>query len=58
MEEHCLAIGRSSHIINLDPAAEYFSYTPSKDIRDLIEVKDAMQQLDLGPNGGLVACME
>ena len=56
--EHCAAINRSTRIINLDPAAEFFSYTPSKDIRDVIEVKDAMKQCKLGPNGALVACME
>lgn len=58
LAEHCQATGIPAHVFNFDPAAENFSYEPSKDIRDLIEVQDAMEQCDLGPNGGLVACME
>jgi len=29
-----------------------------KDIRDLITLDDVMEELDYGPNGGLVYCME
>ena len=43
---------------NLDPAAEYFEYEPSQDIRDLISVEDVMEELDYGPNGALMYCME
>lgn len=28
------------------------------DIRDLITIDDVMEEIDLGPNGGLVYCME
>lgn len=28
------------------------------DIRDLISLEDVMEELELGPNGGLVYCME
>lgn len=47
-------------VVNLDPAAEHFDYQPLVDIRDLITVDDAMdaEELKLGPNGGLVFCME
>jgi hypothetical protein len=58
MLQHCENIGRSAHLFNLDPAAENFEYEPSKDIRDLISVDDAMEQLQYGPNGGLVFCLE
>jgi len=58
MQQHCAAMGRSVHIVNLDPAAEDISYTPSVDIRELISVEDVMEELDLGPNGGLIYCME
>ena len=46
--------------MNLDPAAESFDYDPLIDIRELINVDDAMEDKDLhfGPNGGLVFCME
>lgn len=70
---HCESIGRSAHLINLDPAADHFEYKPSKgtknitlcvwltflqDIRDLITVDEVMEEFGLGPNGGLVYCLE
>jgi len=30
---------RPVHVVNLDPAAEHFDYTPLVDIRDLIQVR-------------------
>lgn len=47
-------------MVNLDPAAEYFAYDPDVDIRELIAIEDVMEdeELRLGPNGGLVFCME
>ncbi|VVC44595.1 GPN-loop GTPase,P-loop containing nucleoside triphosphate hydrolase [Cinara cedri] len=47
-------------VVNLDPAAEHFEYTPTVDIRELIHIDDAMEDelLHFGPNGGLVFCME
>lgn len=47
-----------AHLINLDPAAEHFDYSPSKDIRDLVVVEDVMEELQYGPNGGLIFCLE
>ena len=32
--------------------------TISPDIRDLITLEDVMEELKVGPNGGLVYCME
>ncbi|ORX43122.1 hypothetical protein BCR36DRAFT_586802 [Piromyces finnis] len=55
---HCQSIKRSVHLVNLDPAAENFEYEPTIDIRDLITLDDVMEELDYGPNGGLVYCME
>lgn len=51
---------RSIHVINLDPAAEYFDYPVLADVRELISLDDAMEDdtLHFGPNGGLVFCME
>nr|QBH74282.1 hypothetical protein [Essigella californica] len=50
----------SAIVVNLDPAAEHFEYTPTIDIRELIHIDDAMEDelLHFGPNGGLVFCME
>lgn len=60
MAEYASSINRVINVVNLDPAAEYFDYNPLVDVRDLIQVDDAMDDEDLhfGPNGGLVFCME
>lgn len=49
---------RSSFYVNLDPAATEFTYTPDLDIRDLISLEDVMEEMSLGPNGGLIFCFE
>mmetsp|Transcript_1097 Transcript_1097/g.2581 ORF Transcript_1097/g.2581 Transcript_1097/m.2581 type:complete len:303 (-) Transcript_1097:199-1107(-) len=49
---------RTIHVANLDPAADNFGYQLAFDIRDLISVEEVMDELSLGPNGGLVYCME
>ncbi|CAL8237076.1 unnamed protein product [Arctogadus glacialis] len=58
--QHAEAIHRSVQVVNLDPAAEHFSYPVMADIRELIQVDDVMEDpsLRFGPNGGLVFCME
>ncbi|KAL6749512.1 GPN-loop GTPase [Haematococcus lacustris] len=56
--QHCQAIGRTIHIVNLDPAAEHFAYPVSLDVRDLVTLEDVMEEMELGPNGGLLYCME
>ena len=57
---HCENIGRTVHVINLDPAAEYFDYPMLVDSRELVQLEDVMEaeDLKLGPNGGLIFCME
>lgn len=44
--------------MNLDPAAEDFEYEPDLDIKDLISLEDVMEEMGLGPNGGLIYCFE
>lgn len=56
--EHCSATSRNVHIANLDPAAEHFNYDVAFNVQDLINVTEVMEELGLGPNGGLVYCME
>lgn len=46
------------HIVNLDPAADEFSYPVAADIRELISLADVMEEMNLGPNGALLYCME
>lgn len=58
LQEHCANLGRSMFVGNLDPAAETFGYEVGFDVRDLISVGDVMDELALGPNGGLIYCME
>lgn len=49
---------RSCFYVNLDPAAENFEHAPDLDIKDLISLEDVMEEMSLGPNGGLVYCFE
>ncbi|SPQ19386.1 f163f074-c2ef-4593-990e-7051447168eb [Thermothielavioides terrestris] len=49
---------RSAFYVNLDPAAEHFEHQPDLDIKDLISVEDVMEEVGLGPNGGLIYCFE
>lgn len=60
MVKHGEMLKRTIHVVNLDPAAEYFDYPVLADIRELIHLDDAMEDesLRFGPNGGLVFCME
>ena len=58
MIEHLQNSRRSCFYVNLDPAASDFSYEPDFDIKDLISLDDVMEELSLGPNGGLIYCFE
>lgn len=52
------AIGRDARVVNLDFANDVLPYTADIDVRDLICLQDVMDEHLLGPNGGLVFCME
>ncbi|KAK6923630.1 GPN-loop GTPase [Dillenia turbinata] len=56
--QHCTAVGRRIDIVNLDPAAKNFDYPVSVDIRELVNLDEVMEDFNLGPNGGLICCME
>jgi len=58
IQDFCTTVKRSVHCINLDPAAEHIGYPITIDIRDLITLDDVAEELELGPNGGLITCME
>jgi len=49
---------RSCFYINLDPAATEFAYEPDLDIKELISLEEVMEEMGLGPNGGLIYCFE
>lgn len=52
------ATERPCAIINLDPANDGIPYKADIDISELITLQDVMEEYNLGPNGGLVYCME
>ena len=56
--QHLQTTRRSCFYVNLDPAAESFAYEPDLDIRELVTLEDVMEELELGPNGGLIYCLE
>ena len=45
-------------LVNLDPANDVLPYPANIDISALITVQDVMESFHLGPNGGLIYCME
>eukprot|EP00929_Paragymnodinium_shiwhaense_P077554 TRINITY_DN39947_c0_g1_i1.p1 TRINITY_DN39947_c0_g1~~TRINITY_DN39947_c0_g1_i1.p1 ORF type:complete len:290 (-),score=68.21 TRINITY_DN39947_c0_g1_i1:41-910(-) len=59
IQEHFkLSLRRNCRVVNLDPAAENFAYDCEIDVRDCISVDDVMEEMNYGPNGGLVFAME
>ncbi|KAI8589407.1 GPN-loop GTPase [Geranomyces variabilis] len=58
MITHAQTTSRTMHLVNLDPAAEDFTYKPAVDIKDLISLEDVQEELGYGPNGGLIYCLE
>lgn len=58
LRQHAETLRRRVHVVNLDPAAEHFRYPVSADIRNLISLDDVMREVRLGPNGGLIYCMD
>lgn len=49
---------REAVIVNLDPANDLLPYTCEVDVRELVDVESVMEHFKLGPNGGLLYCME
>lgn len=58
MQEFLSKLGRKVAVVNLDPANEGIPYQCSVDIAELVTLEDVMDGLGLGPNGGLIYCME
>ncbi len=53
-----LELKRRPAIVNLDPANTNLATPAAIDISSLISLPEAMRALSLGPNGGLVYCIE
>lgn len=58
MSAYLNVVGRPCSVINLDPANDDLRYDCAVDVAELVALEEVMEQLDLGPNGGLVYCME
>nr|XP_002126760.1 GPN-loop GTPase 2 [Ciona intestinalis] len=58
MQQFMKAIGRECCVVNLDPANEFIPYDCDININELVTVEDVMKHMSLGPNGGLLYCME
>ncbi|KAI0731783.1 cytoplasmic protein [Fomitopsis betulina] len=52
------ALNRPISIVNLDPANENIPYPCTIDLSQLITLEDVMAEHGLGPNGGMLYCME
>jgi GPN-loop GTPase len=58
IQQHAAVWRKTIKVCNLDPAAENFKYTWDIDVRDLVSLEDVMEELEFGPNGGLIYWME
>ncbi|ESK98262.1 atp binding [Moniliophthora roreri MCA 2997] len=52
------ALNRPISIVNLDPANENIPYPCAIDISSLVTLKNVMDEHGLGPNGGMLYCLE
>ncbi|KAJ7130344.1 hypothetical protein C8R44DRAFT_64971 [Mycena epipterygia] len=52
------ALNRPISVVNLDPANDSITYPCAVDISSLITLQEVMDEHGLGPNGGLLYCME
>ncbi|KAL4448240.1 hypothetical protein ABPG75_005459 [Micractinium tetrahymenae] len=58
MQQFLTLAGRRCAVVNLDPANDPSGYTPAVDISELVSLEAVQEELGLGPNGGLVYCMD
>ena len=58
MHEFLNKSGRPTITVNLDPANDCLPYKPEVDIFDLVSLEDVAAAYRLGPNGGMMYCLE
>lgn len=58
MSQFLSLIGRKVAVVNLDPANDALPYDCAVNIEELIKLEVVMSECSLGPNGGLLHCME
>ncbi|CAI5716163.1 unnamed protein product [Hyaloperonospora brassicae] len=57
MQQFLQANRRDVAVVNMDPANEQLPYVADVDVSDLVCLEAVMDEMALGPNGGLVYCM-
>ena len=58
MQQYLRATGRNPVLVNLDPANDHIPYECDVSVTDLVSLQEVMEEYNLGPNGGLLFCME
>ncbi|KAK9862866.1 hypothetical protein WJX84_005745 [Apatococcus fuscideae] len=58
LQQYLTLSGRKCAIINLDPANDALPYTCAVNISNLVTLEEVQTHHKLGPNGGLIFCME
>lgn len=58
MQQFLTGLGRKVVVVNMDPANDCLPYSCEVDVSELVTLDDVMDSLKLGPNGGLLYCME
>ncbi|CAG8633180.1 24715_t:CDS:2, partial [Racocetra persica] len=58
MQQFLRATGRKISVVNLDPANDFLPYECAINMADLITLEEVMEEFKLGPNGGMMYCME
>jgi hypothetical protein len=43
VQVHCASVGRTVHVVNLDPAAERFEYSLAGDVRELVSLQASLR---------------
>jgi hypothetical protein len=49
---------RKVAVVNLDPANDALRYEAAVDVADLVSLENVQRELGLGPNGGLLYCLD
>lgn len=57
LNAHLHAQKTPPYIVNLDPAVKNVPFERNIDIRDSVNYKEVMKQYNLGPNGGIMTCL-
>ena len=54
LQQYLQLVGRNVAVVNLDPGNDELPYECAVDITDLVSVETVMDEMSLGPNGGML----